>query len=254
MLCALFVGQGCGRKDEPAGLKPNDATKPAASIAGYWSGELNVPGNAFRLGFEILPAEGTKFKATMDSFDQGLRDWPATVTQNGGKVVLEVDLKQSGLAKFDGQLSGDGQQLTGNWRQGPATLPLTLKHGDRATAVSNATRPVTLSSEELEQNKAAASKLKGRWEGALNVGGKELRLEFNVTPNADGTCSTTMKSLDQGGAAVPVKQTLLDKGEVTFSLPGIQGKYVGICDPDGKIMDGTWTQGRTKLSLTLEKK
>ena len=145
----------------------------------------------------MLPGEGTQFKGTMDSFDQGLRDWPITAIQDGNMVLLEVDLKKSGLAKFEGQLSEDGQELEGSWRQGPATLPLTLKLSDKAEVIRKATAPVELDSKELEQSKAAATRLQGTWAGALNAGGKELRLEFTITANANGIASTTMKSIDR---------------------------------------------------------
>jgi len=254
IVATLWMGSGCGRKDQPDPIKTAGTAKSTASIVGYWSGDLAVPGNSFRLGFDVLPGDGPQFKAALDSFDQGLRDWPATAIQEGDRVVLDVDLKQSGLAKFEGQLSADGQTLEGNWRQGAGTFPLTLELSDKAQVIKEATAPAALSPDELAQNKAAASSLSGTWAGALNAGGKELRIEFSITPNPDGTCSTAMKSLDQGGAAIPVKLTLLDQSEVTFDVPGIRGKFVGTYDAGGKIMDGLWTQGPANLPLVLEKK
>jgi pimeloyl-ACP methyl ester carboxylesterase len=94
----------------------------APSLIGWWLGSLPTP-TPLRLELHVTPS-GTGFGATFKSIDQGGATFPASrVTVNGQKVTVAVT---SLRASFEGELSADGNTLTGTWTQGGGKLPLTL--------------------------------------------------------------------------------------------------------------------------------
>lgn len=89
----------------------------------------------------------------------------------------------------------------------------------------------------------------GTWTGALEVGGKKLRLVFHVTRGADGALSATLDSPEQMAMGIP-----LDK--VSYQAPTLHLEHAKLHAVfEGKVagdaLTGTWTQGGASLPLTL---
>ena len=252
-LSLLLLGMaGCGKQDSgtSGSSKPSSGASP--QLTGYWVGSLEMGPTSLTLGFDLIASEPGKYRTTFDSLTQGVKDLPGTASQDGNQFTLELDLKQGGLARYTATLSADGQTLTGNWRQGPATLPLEMKRGDRSKAVAESDPIFQLSPEELPLNKAAGEKLSGDWKGTLEVGGNKLRLVFSVGRRPEGGCVTSLTSVDQGNTKLPVNKTLLQDQEVTLSIPAIQGTFVGTLEGADKI-SGKWSQAGAHFPLQLER-
>ena len=167
---ALVMGAiGCGKKGGGGGSVGQGAGDQGANLAGYWVGSLDLGPTSLSVGFDLIPTEPNKFRVAFDSLDQGVKDLPATASLEGSKLTLELDLKQGGLAKYVADLSADGKTMAGTWRQGPGSMPLEMKRGDRATAIAEADPIRKLSPEEVPLNKAAAEKLEGEWKGVQMV-------------------------------------------------------------------------------------
>ncbi len=118
--------------------KPTTLVVPDA-ILGTWEGKLKVGGGIeLRLG---LKAEKRPDGARIVGFaspDQGANFLPINeAALDGAKVSL--DSKAIG-AKFVGTLNEARTEIAGEWKQGPATLPLTLKKTDK---LSEPRRPQT---------------------------------------------------------------------------------------------------------------
>jgi len=94
------------------------------------------------------------------------------------------------------------------------------------------------------------SRVIGNWLGTLSLPGATLRLGFEVSEAADGL-TTTMRSIDQGNAEIPVATTVLEADSVTFSIPAIAGEFKGTLGPSADTISGTWSQGGTSIPLTL---
>ena len=92
----------------------------------------------------------------MDSPDQGAAGLPVdAVTFTRDSLRLELRLG----ASFAGQMSADGRQIAGTWRQGGHELPLTLARGDSLAAPSRPQEPkppYPYESEEVRYSNAAA--------------------------------------------------------------------------------------------------
>lgn len=96
----------------------------AQVITGTWNGELDVNGTSLRIVFHV-EKNGDTYKTLMDSPDQGAKDIPTDKTTFDGET-LSVEAAQLGMS-FSGKLSEENTQLIGEFKQGPATFPLTFK-------------------------------------------------------------------------------------------------------------------------------
>src|SRR5205814_9540451 len=91
----------------------------------------------------------------------------------------------------------------------------------------------------------------GIWQGAVQIQGRELRMQFKVT--GDGGLKALMYSLDQGAGGIPANVTV-QAGSVKFEMPGIGGSYEGKLSADGTTLDGKMSQiGAPTLPLILKK-
>ncbi|HLJ11945.1 MAG TPA: alpha/beta fold hydrolase, partial [Planctomycetaceae bacterium] len=128
-----------------------------------WLGELDAGGAKLRLLLRIGKTADGKHQATLDSLDQGQKGIPFdSVTYENGKVRLEAKALQ---VVYEGTIDESGKELSGEWRQGGASLPLTFK---QVESEPQASRPQTpkrpFPYDEIEvayENKPAGVKLAG---------------------------------------------------------------------------------------------
>jgi pimeloyl-ACP methyl ester carboxylesterase len=112
---------------------PNAAAQ-SQSVEGFWAGALDTGAFKLRLVMKFSRTPDGKLKGTLDSLDQGANDIPmSTVTLQDG--ALHVEMKSLG-ATYDGKLSADGTQITGEFMQGGARLPLDLKRIEKVSDVA----------------------------------------------------------------------------------------------------------------------
>ena len=100
-------------------LKSTPVTK---DFEGSWEGALDVNGTVLRLRLTFSNAEGGS-TGTLVSVDQGGAEVSiSSITQTASHLQLNVGAIG---ATYEGDL--EHGQVTGTWRQGPASLPLVLK-------------------------------------------------------------------------------------------------------------------------------
>jgi pimeloyl-ACP methyl ester carboxylesterase len=120
------------RADEKgAGDKPAAAEAAApADLAGIWAGELNLGVAKLRLVVEFKKQDGGGYAGTMDSPDQNAFGMPIDEVLLD-KESLKFTMKKIG-GSYAGTVSADGKEIKGTWKQGPLSLPLVLKPGEKA--------------------------------------------------------------------------------------------------------------------------
>jgi hypothetical protein len=94
--------------------------------------------------------------------------------------------------------------------------------------------------------------LAGAWLGALDAGGKTVRLQLDVN-ESDGKLSAVLTSIDQGNAKVPVTSISGDADGARFECAAIAGSFEGKYSTDGAELTGTWKQGPNSLPLTFKR-
>jgi hypothetical protein len=106
-----------------------ETTQPSPAVdkkfEGDWSGSLDTPGGSLRLVLHIQNLPDKTVKATMDSPDQGaLGMGMSEIVQKDASIEMKLKMV---TGVFQGTLNAEGTELTGEWSQGGATLPLKLK-------------------------------------------------------------------------------------------------------------------------------
>jgi uncharacterized protein (TIGR03435 family) len=90
-------------------------------IVDSWQGTLHSPLD-FRLVVKISKADDG-YKAVTNSIDQGLSLPVTKLTFDGSTVKMTLDAQH---VSYEGNLAADGKTITGTWKQGSTSFPLTL--------------------------------------------------------------------------------------------------------------------------------
>lgn len=92
------------------------------------------------------------------------------------------------------------------------------------------------------------------WRGALNSGGRKLRLVLRVYRGADGKLSAAMDSLDQDGSSnLRVDAISVEKNHLRFEMKGIGAVYDGEISESGADLHGTFTQNSGGVPLDFHR-
>ena len=119
------------RSDESPDVAPEPVTTPipdgvpGEGLEGIWLGVLNPGTLNLRLLFKISKSGDGTLTGTIDSIDQGAEGLKISGIRVDGDSV-RLKLKEP-IADFEGTISEDGSQITGEWRQGSSALPLVIQ-------------------------------------------------------------------------------------------------------------------------------
>jgi hypothetical protein len=131
-----------------------------AGIEGQWLGTLDAGPLKLRLVLKVRQAE-TGLAAALDSVDQGAKDLPIDSIRVDGEAV-RFEMKRL-RAAFAGRRTGD--EITGEWTQGGATLPLVFRRVEQAPVLQRPQEPKRpFAYREMEavfENKKAGIQLAG---------------------------------------------------------------------------------------------
>lgn len=98
------------------------------------------------------------------------------------------------------------------------------------------------------QTPAEKTVIEGTWQGTLHSG-KDYRDVIKVTKADGGAYKVAFYLPDQGGDDFTASDVTFDGSTLKMSLPF--GKYAGKLSPDGKTLNGTWTQDGNTLPLVF---
>jgi hypothetical protein len=97
----------------------------APGVAGDWQGTLDTGGGTLRVVVHISQDKDGKLTGAIDSPDQGAAGIAITaITYKDPDLHFEVG---SIGGSYDGKMNKENSEIAGNWKQGGASLPLTLK-------------------------------------------------------------------------------------------------------------------------------
>ncbi len=154
------------RKPRPAANAEDTPTKgpPGEGLAGHWQGSLRpAPVMELRLALEIKKSADGTYAGTMVSLDQGSARLPiSALTENSGAIQMKL---ASIGGVFDGRLSADGSEISGEWQQAGPKLPLIFKRiaqAPKLTRPQEPQKPFPYAEEEvIVENASAGIKLSG---------------------------------------------------------------------------------------------
>jgi hypothetical protein len=131
-------------------------------VEGNWLGTLNAGAVRLRIALKVAKAPDNALSAKFTSLDQGGTELPvARIEQTG--MTLKFELMPG--ANFEGTLNAEGSEITGEWKQNGAKLPLVFRRTEKLPAVSRPQepkKPYPYNEEEITyENKAGGAKLAG---------------------------------------------------------------------------------------------
>jgi pimeloyl-ACP methyl ester carboxylesterase len=225
-------------------LAPYTMSFAQSEIEGSWQGTLTVPSASLRIVFNITKNTDGTFAATMDSPDQGAKGIMVDqVTFAKGHLLLE--LKRI-AGSYEGDLANDGKSFAGNWKQGSASLPLTLERMEISI-----TEPVA---PEIKKSLSSdPNDIKGNWIGALSFSGTEVRLVVKITVDSSGKLVSALDSPDQGAMNIPVEETSFRDGHLHLAARSIGGELDADLAENKEMISGKWTQGGMVLPMDLKR-
>jgi pimeloyl-ACP methyl ester carboxylesterase len=139
------------------------AEEKSADIAGTWAGTLDLGAAKLRRVVDFRKKDGGGYTGAMDSPDQGAFGLEIDeVTLD--KAALKFAMKKIG-GSYAGDVSADGKEIKGTWKQGPLSLPLVLRPGEKAAPAKRSQEPKPPFPYKEEQvsyeNKEAGIKIAG---------------------------------------------------------------------------------------------
>lgn len=94
------------------------------ALTGKWIGVLKISGIELHLVFNVSK-DANKYKATMDSPDQGTKGIQVDkVTYKKNKVRFDVSIING---FFEGEINKEKNKITGKWKQGDNSIPIFLE-------------------------------------------------------------------------------------------------------------------------------
>ena len=211
----------------------------AQDVTGDWDGALSIQGMSLKIVFHVK-ADGDKLTSTMDSPNQGANGIPTdeTTFENG---TLTIVAKKLGL-KYTAQFDKEGKTLDGIFNQNGMDLSLKMERKKKEKMAKK-------SSGSLSKE---AKKVLGKWNGALDVNGMQLRIVFNISDN-DGNLVATMDSPDQGAKGIPTDETTFENGNVTIIASNMGINYSAQLNKQGTKLEGKFKQGGMTFPLNLSR-
>ena len=207
-----------------------------ANPTGHWEGTITAPFGEVAVEIDLTRnADGT-VTGTFTRQAENLSGLPFREVIIDGRLMT---LKMPGAAggQFMGTLVADGKTYTGDFSLPQGSAPFTLtRTGEAHRAAAPASR-------------AVARELEGRWAGALDVSGRQLRLVLALTNQSDGSAIAMIESLDEG-ITLPV--TVAQQAhQVTVTVPMNGAVYRGALSAGATEIVGTYDVQGASLPLTL---
>ena len=220
----------------PTSLRAQSAVDPS----GHWEGAIQVSGMEVTIEIDLARNGRGELAGTFGQPAQGVKGLPLSTVAVEGRSVRFVVKGGPEPATFDGTLSADGKSLSGNAAQGGSSFPFTLaRTGDARIAPAPKNPPI-------------GKELEGTWNGALDLGERQMRLVLKMSNQPDGTATGTVVSADGSGVEIPIAMTQ-KASNVTVEVPSVGASFVGVLNAAGTELAGTWTQGPAAMPLTLRR-
>ncbi len=109
-------------------------------ITGNWLGKLKLPdGNELRVVFKLSEESENKYKALLDSPDQGVKDITCEdVLIKNDSIIIKVPLVNGW---YEGKIKWDANIIEGKWYQAGQFLKLDLKYSEDYTGIKRPQEP-----------------------------------------------------------------------------------------------------------------
>lgn len=224
-----------------AGFAVASSAQPAVDPSGHWEGTIQVPDMPVQVEIDLTRDRSGELAGTFTQ-TQRLNGLPlANLAVENRAVTFQVKGSPAGERLFKGDVSDDGQSITGKFAQAGYSIPFSLRRtGDaRVEAPARSAR--------------IENALVGTWNGTLEVNGVTRQLVLTMANQADGTSSGSIMNVDEG-LEIPISAISQSASDVTLEIKAVGGSYSGALNNAGSEISGTLKQGSTTLPLNFQKR
>jgi hypothetical protein len=210
-----------------------------ADPSGHWEGTVKAAEAELTIEVDLTKGANGVFAGTFHQPSEGVKGLPLSSVTVEGRTVRFVVKGGDNVSTFEGALSDDGKTITGSVSQTAGSVPFSLTRTGDARVV------------QVPKSAPVGKEFEGTWNGALDLGVRQMRVIVKMTNQRDGTATGTVVTPDGSGVEIPIaiKQS---GANLTLDVPSIGANYVGALNAAGEIV-GTWTQGPSGVPLTLKR-
>jgi hypothetical protein len=214
-------------------------------IQGNWAGIMEIK--------EIKAKSPVLYKITRENGSYhavGVNPYRGSMEVPLDKVIYHfpsVHMERLAIGfTYDANLNPKTMEISGTWKVGKISGPLTLKLNALPDAF-----PEPLAESDYAPRKD--SDVQGYWQGTLKARNTPLRVALKIAERTNGTFRAVFNSLDQGGLDIEATAVTYHAPTVKAEFGGIGGTFEGTVESGDRVITGTWTQGSATLPLTLER-
>jgi CubicO group peptidase (beta-lactamase class C family) len=195
----------------------------ASSLDGHWKGQINVPGQPLGIQIELSTGAEGALSGHISIPVQNLRRVELTGFERSGRQIRFQIAPTPGIPgepTFEGEISEDGQTISGTFSQHGAELPFELERG--ASAVEEAQSALEGFSEEVRDAREAFNVpgiaisviLGGKVVYSEGFGYRDLENELPMTPDTLFAVGSTTKAM-----TATLLGMLVDEGQLDWDEP-----------------------------------
>jgi len=212
------------KKPDASSLKP---------LLGEWVSKLKVTEDMIiTVVFHFEYAKDGKFVSTFDQPDQGAKGLEISdVVLEGNQVSFKIPIASG---EYKGTLVKN--TISGVYKVSGRELAMDLVKGKYQAPTA-----------QIDLSADAMKLLLGRWTGKIGP----LSMVFRFEGNAAGKPAVFIDVPEQKAIGLVVAKATLTDGTLSLDVPAVFGKYVGKLS--GNKIDGTWTQNKQDIPLSLTK-
>ena len=212
------------KKPDASSLKP---------LLGEWVSKLKVTEDMIiTVVFHFEYAKDGKFVSTFDQPDQGAKGLAISdVVLDGNQVSFKIPIASG---EYKGTLVKN--TIAGVYKVSGRELAMDLVKGKYQAPTA-----------QIDLSADAMKLLSGRWVGKIGP----LSMVFRFEGNAAGKPAVFIDVPEQKAIGLVVAKATLTDGTLSLDVPAAFGKYVGKLS--GNKIDGTWTQNKQDIPLSLTK-
>jgi hypothetical protein len=207
---------------------------------GHWEGSVTLPNAPLIIEVDVTRNADGQLAATFTEPSASVKGFPFSKVEIVGRTLTMVLKASEQPSTFTGTLSDDGKTIAGDAEQAGLKATFTLTRAGEAKVVAQ------------PKSQRISKELEGKWKGAVDVGGKQMRLVLTMSNRSDGTATGTIMSPDGSGIEIPVriKET---SDAIEIDVPSVGASFSGALKSAHAELVGTWRQSTAALPLTFRR-
>jgi hypothetical protein len=214
--------------------------------AGHWGSTIEIGKMKMKMIVKVAKSPDGRLSGKIDLPDQGARDIPVSAMLSNFRAVRwEIDPFDN--MAFNGTVSSDGNEITGQFDDGPGGRPITATFKRLVAAAEEPVRIYAFAPGE-------ARDIRGYWRAAIAAErGTTNRVGLKIGRAPDGTFGVLLDLLDRGATDVSASSVSWTNAAAKFEWQLFRIIFECKLDEKGDRLAGNWQQGGKSSPVSFER-